>query len=70
MKPWHLRQRDGSIAFVQLHELTLWKKLILYSRGWRHTHWTWWSKRSAKRKARDDAHNAYFGYSTSWFTWS
>jgi hypothetical protein len=61
LKPWHRRSRDGSIAFV-LRPSSLLMRIWLYRKGWRHTHYPWWTKRSAKRLAVDDAHDKYFGY--------
>lgn len=44
-KPWHIRIGVGSQAFIACPRSPR-LKLILWLRGWRHTHYPWWTKLS------------------------
>jgi hypothetical protein len=54
LDPWHIRHGKYCRAYVQ-QPRSIFVRLILYMRGWRHTHWTWWSKPNRAARERGDA---------------
>lgn len=48
-KTWRLHCSGYTRAFVQ-QPASFRLRLVLWLRGWRHTHWTWWSKPGPKQQ--------------------
>jgi hypothetical protein len=51
-KPWRLRAGPNGRAFVAAPR-SLRLRLALWMRGWRHTHYRWWTKPSKNQAAAE-----------------